>query len=483
MIQRLFLLAILMSIGVSAISQSRRNVLFIAVDGLRPSSLGCYGNTFSKTPNFDRLAKRSLVFKNAFTQQANCAPSRASLMTGMRPDTLKITTGNVHFRSVLPDLITLPQLFKQNGYHTQAIGLVSHAHPAQPDDISWTKPETLLDIPKRDEYLLPSNRTRGFIDRMTKGTATEYVDAPDNAYQDGQVTQLAIETLDSIRDKPFFLAVGFKRPHLPYTCPKKYWDLYDRASIPLPADRNYPDCTPQQAALRYSWSDTQGEMRAYTDMPKKGPLSDDKIREVLHGYYASVSYVDQQVGRLLHTLDSLKLLDNTIIVVWADHGIHLGERGLWGKNDLTDDATRIPFMISVPGMQTAGLSTEALVETVDVYPTLAGICSLPIPYDLQGTSMAPLLKAPAEKWKEAVFSRYPRARDKVMSYSVRTATHRYNEYVELATGKLLDAELYDVITDPLGYKNLVNHPASRTILARHRDLLKTDWRNITVQQN
>lgn len=479
--KHLLLIIQLVFVGVVAAAQSKYNVLFIAVDGLRPSALSCYGNTFAKTPNIDRLARRSLIFTNAFTQEASCAPSRASLMTGLRPDTLKIRSGNVHFRSVVPDVVTLPQLFKQHGYHTQAFGLVYHAHPAQPDDISWTTPEQLLDIPKRDEYLLPTNRVRGFINRMEKGTATESVEAPDNAYQDGQVTQLAIETLDRVYNQPFFIAVGFKRPHLPYTAPKKYWDLYDRKEIPLPGDRSFPNCTPQQATLRYAWSDSTGEMRAYTDMPKKGSLTDDQMREVLHGYYASLSYVDSQVGRLLHSLDSLKILEKTIIVLWADHGIHLGERGLWGKNDLTDDATRIPLLISVPGMHQAGKKTNALVETVDVYPTLANLCSLQAPSILQGTSMTPLLDRPDRTWKEAIFNRYPRSGGRIMSYSVRTGDYRYNEYIELSTGRLLDTELYQVVKDPLGYNNLVNDKTYKNVLTRHQELLKKGWRHIVVK--
>jgi iduronate 2-sulfatase len=481
MMKRIFLVLQLACVCLAATAQTKYNVLFIAVDGLRPSALSCYGNSFAKTPNIDRLAKRGLVFTNAFTQEASCAPSRASLMTGLRPDTLKIKSGNVHFRSVVPDVITLPQLFKQNGYHTQAFGLVSHAHPAQPDDASWTKPEQLLDIPKRDEYLLPSNRVRGFINRMEKGTATESVEAPDNAYQDGQVAQLAIETLDSMGGKPFFIAVGFKRPHLPYTAPKKYWDLYDRGSIPVPADRIFPVCTPQQAALRYAWTDDRGEMRAYTDMPKKGPLSEDQMREVIHGYYASLSYVDNQVGRLLDALDSMQLLEKTIIVLWADHGIHLGERGLWGKNDLTDDATRIPLVIAIPGMRSAGKKTDALVETVDVYPTLTGLCGIQAPGLLQGISMTPVLDNPGRKWKEAVFNRYPRSGGRIMSYSVRTGEYRYNEYVELATGRLLDSELYKVNSDPLGYNNLVDDPSCKKLKTFHRELLRKGWRNIVVK--
>lgn len=477
---RFFSIVAFAFIFLQAKTQTKYNVLFIAVDGLRPAALSCYGNSFSYTPYTDQLAKQGVVFQNVFCQEASCAPSRASLMTGLRPDTLHITSGSVHFRSVIPDAITFPQLFKQQGYYTRAIGLVSHAHPAQPDNVSWSVPEQLLDIPKRDEYLLPSNRLRGFINRMEKGTATEAVDAPDNAYQDGQVAQLAIETLGAIKNAPFLLAVGFKRPHLPYSVPKKYWDLYDRNNIPVPADRNFPACSPEQAALRYAWSDDHGEIRAYTDMPKKGPLSLDKAKEVIHGYYASVSYIDQQIGRLLHALDSFGLAKNTIIVLWADHGIHLGERGLWGKNDLTDDATRVPLIISVPGMRKAGQKSAALVETVDVYPTLAALCGITPPDYLQGTSMEPLLQHPGRAWKEAVFSRYPRARNTIMSYSVRTAKYRYNQYVELATGKILDRELYDVNKDPLGYDNLVGKKGNEQLVVFLKRIMDRGWRNISI---
>lgn len=468
-------------INIELAAQERYNVLFIAADGLNPQVLSCYGNKFSKTPNFQRLADRGVVFQNAYCVQSSCAPSRASLMTGLRPDTLPINSGNTHFRSIVPDIVTLPQLFKQNGYYTRAIGLVSHAHPAQPDNPSWTVPETLLDIVKRDEYLLPKNRVRGFINPMQKGEATEGADAPDNAYQDGQVTQLAIETLDSIKSKPFFLAVGFKRPHLPYTSPKKYWDLYDHNAIPMPRDKTFPNCTPAQAALRYTWTDDDGEMRPYTDIPDNGPLSEAQARQVLHGYYAAVSYVDAQIGRLLDALDSFGLAKNTIIVLWADHGIHLGERGLWGKNDLTEDANRIPMIIATPGLKSAGTKTSALVELLDLYPTLTELCSLRPPSWLQGTSMAPVLNDPNRKWKEAVFSRYPRNRNKVMSYSVRTDKYRYNEYRELATGKILDRELYDMNSDIQGYNNLVDKKEFEKTVIELKNILDKGWKAIRVK--
>ena len=457
-------------------AQEKYNVLFIAIDGLNPSVLSAYGNTYSQTPNFQRLAKRAVVFENAFCQQSSCAPSRASLMTGYRPDTLQVNSGNVHFRDRFPEVLTFPQLFKKAGYYTQAIGLVSHAHPAQPDDSSWTVPERLLEIFKRDEYLLPENRTRGFINPMEKGTATESVVAPDNAYQDGQVTQLAIEMLTKLKDQPFLLAVGFKRPHLPYSMPRKYWDLYDPATIPMPSDNKYPSLTTVQAGLRYAWTNNRGEMRAYTDMPGQGPLTDDQVRKVLHGYYASVSYVDAQIGRLLHALDSLHLTEKTIIVIWADHGNHLGERGLWGKNDLTEDANHIPLIIAAPRKKGNGQKTAALVETVDLYPTLVGLCGLQPPAHLQGESLVRLLDYPGAQGKKAVFSRYPRDSEKVIGESIRDDRYRYSQFREMATGKVLDRTLYDVRNDPQQYHNLVDQREYQKIVSRLTGWLNNGWR-------
>lgn len=470
------------ALALSGNAQQKYNLLFIAADGVQPRMLSPYGNKVAITPNIERIAQKGTTFENAFCQQSSCAPSRASLMTGYRPDTLNVNSGTVHFRDNFPDVTTFPQVFKQNGYYTQAIGLVSHAHPAQPDNVSWSVPEQLLDIPKRDEYLLPTNRTRGFIDRMQKGTATEGVDAPDNAYQDGQVAQLTVETLAQIKDKPFLLAVGFKRPHLPFTSPKKYWDLYDREKIPIPEDLNYPNVTPEQAALRYAWSNKGGEMRPYTDIPDEGPISAEKTRELLHGYYASISYVDAQIGRILDALDSLGLAGNTIVVLWSDHGIHLGERGLWGKNDLTDDANRIPLIIASPEAKKKNQHTQALVETADMYATLTDLCGLPIPSHVQGISMKPLLDNPNLKWKRAIFNRYPRKGGAVMANSIRTADYRYTEYVELATGNVLDSELYEVKKDPLHYNNLVNQKERKSIVDQLRKMLRDGWRAVVVDR-
>lgn len=459
-----------------AAAQEKMNVLFICVDDLRPN-LGCYGDSIAITPNIDKLAKEGMLFERTYCQQALCAPSRASMMTGLRPDTLPIPTESVHFRSVLPDVVTLPQLFKQNGYHAQAFGKVYHAYPPQPDDISWTVPERILDVPKRDEYLLPANRVRGFINPMEKGTSTEQVVTPDEGYQDGQVALAAIETLDTIKNKPFFLAVGFKRPHLPFSVPKKYWDLYQRENIPLPADMKYPEDAENLGKLRYDWQYAKGEMRNYTDIPEKGDVPVSKARELIHGYYACISYIDAQVGRVLHALDSLGLREKTIVILWSDNGYLLGERGLWGKKDNSEYATHVVLMMDVPGMLHTGSRTKALVELVDIYPTLADLCHLKAPAELQGTSMKPLLENPDLKWKKAVFSSFPRLNNTVMAYTVRTAKYRYHEYREKASGKLIAQELYDMDKDPFEKVDLVNEKNKKKIVAMHKKLLSQGWRS------
>lgn len=457
-------------------AQEKKNVLFICIDDLRPD-LGSYGNKTVITPNIDALAKSGMQFNRAYCQRALCAPSRASLMTGLRPDTLPIPSETVHFRSILPDVVTLPQFFRQQGYHSQAFGKVYHAYPPQPDPISWTVPERMLDVPKRDEYLRPENRVRGFINPMEKGTSTEFIETVDEGYQDGQVALAAMETLDTIKHKPFFLAVGFKRPHLPFTAPKKYWDMYKRDELPLPPDMNYPGGDEAMNQLRYDWQPDKGEMRNYTDIPQKGEVPIDKARELMHGYYACISYIDAQVGRILHRLDSLGLKEKTIVVLWSDNGYMLGERGLWGKKDNSETATRVVLMMRVPGMKNANRQSNALVELVDLFPTLAALCNLNFTGPLQGTSMVPLLEDPALAWKKAVFSSFPRKNNTVMAYTVRTGRYRYHEYRQQQTGRIITRELYDMNTDPFEKTNLADDKHFKTIVDTHSQLLKDGWRS------
>lgn len=446
-------------------NQARLNVLFIAVDDLRPT-LGCYGDKTAITPNIDALAARGTVFNRAYCQQAVCSPSRLSLMTGMRPDTIKVWDLNTHFRDAKPDTITLPQLFKDNGYHTSSIGKIYHGGGvASTDPPSWSVDPLLDHAGDADgRYMLPINRDG----KGAKQSATEAADVPDNAYIDGMVCDLAVTALEDLKtgQQPFFLAVGFRKPHLPFCAPQKYWDLYDRDAIPLPANPQHPADAPE-FAIR-SWKELEG----YADIPDDGNIPIEKVRELRHGYYACVSYTDALVGRLIDTLDRLGLTDNTIIVLWGDHGFHLGEQGLWTKANNYELATRAPLMFCIPGRATAGTNTDALVEFVDIYPTLADICGLKAPADLQGISLKTVIDNPDAPGKPAAFSQYPRAFVKnrykghgdVMGYAVRTQRYRYVEWREWESKKVLDRELYDEVNDPMEMTNIAADPGQSNII-------------------
>ncbi|MBN1909698.1 MAG: sulfatase [Pirellulales bacterium] len=303
----------------------RLNVLFIAVDDLRPT-LGCYGDEIAVTPNMDRLASRGALFRRAYCQQAVCNPSRASLMTGRRPDTIRVWDLKSHFRETLPDVVTLPQCFKHQGYHTRSIGKIYHGvgKPSR-DPVSWSvapQYDEVLTLSLR--YAKPKNRNQAI---GLHGSATESAEVRDNAYTDGLVCDAAEAALEELktRHKPFFLAVGFRKPHLPFCAPRRYWDLYNRSKIPAPAPDKHPADAPELAVR--SWK----ELEAYTDIPNDGRLSTEKIRELRHGYYVCVSFTDALVGRLLDQLDRLKLAESTVVILWGDHGYHLGEQGLWTK--------------------------------------------------------------------------------------------------------------------------------------------------------
>jgi iduronate 2-sulfatase len=434
-------------------------VLFFVVDDLRPA-LGCYGDALARSPNIDRLAARGLVFDRAYAQEALCAPSRASVLTGRRPGTFPaIASGHeaVHYRSILPDVVTLPQMFRERGWHTESIGKVNHVYPPIYDPPSWSEPEHVFDIPKRDEYLSPANRTRGFIDPMSKGMASECLEVPDDAYQDGQAAQLAIESLDRLKDAPFFLAVGFKRPHLPWTAPKKYWDLFDRKKFTLHDDYREDRAFP----WRFEWWPGAGEMRNYTDIPRDEDPSLEKTAELRQAYYASVAFIDAQVGRVIAELDRLHLADKTIIVLWGDQGYHLGENGQWGKKTNTELDLHVPLLVVAPGQTRAATRSAALVELLDLFPTLAELAHLAPPAGLEGTSLVPLLDEPGAKSRPAAFSEYTRGG--ITGRSVRDARFRLNEWTDLKSGRLVDRELYEIATDPLQRHNLAADPAHAEI--------------------
>lgn len=440
------------------------NILFLCADDLRPKNLGCYGDDFAITPNFDRLAAGGMVFERAYCHQSLCGPSRAAVMTGRRLDGSNALVESPDYRRALPDVVTIPQMFKQAGYFCASFGKVNHLHPYVLDPESWTIPEQVYDVKKRDEYLRPENRLRGFIHPMSYGTASEGVETPDDGYQDGQAVTAALEKLHEVKDRPFFLGVGFKRPHLPFSCPQKYWDLYDPAKIPDTEEPTLPPATEEELRRRYLSNHV--EFRHYTDMPKSGPIAGEDARRLRHAYYACVSYVDAQVGRLLDELRRLDLEKNTIVVFWADHGLHLGESGLWGKKTNTELDLRVPLLISAPGRTHPGTRSRRLVELIDLFPTLAELGDLTPPAGLPGRSLVPLFAAPDQPWKNVAFSqcRDGSGRD-VWGCTVRTETHRYVEWFPAGKpDQIVDRELYEIETDPLERNNLAGQPESQNLI-------------------
>ena len=460
----------------------KMNVLFIPVDDLRPQ-LGCYGDRLVKSPNIDKLAARGTVFERAYCQQAVCSPSRTSLMTGCRPNTTKVYDLVTHFRDHIPDTVTVAQHFKANGYHTQSVGKIYHG--GFDDKASWSVPHTQ---PGRPGYLVPENRAyvakmnaegkakglKGLpLHNYSRGPATEAPDAPDSAYADGAIADAAIRMLGELKDKPFFLAVGFLKPHLPFNAPKKYWDLYKRDEIPLAANPFTPKDAPSVALSNW------GELRSYSDIAKKGALSDDQARELIHGYLACVSYMDAQVGRVLDELDRLGLRDNTIVILWGDHGWKLGEHAMWCKHTNYEMDTRSPMICAAPGQKAPGKKSAALTEFVDIYPTLCELAGLPLPAHLEGTSFAPLLDTPDRKWKPAAFSQYPRGAG-VMGYAMRTDRYRYVEW-QGKQGNIVATELYDHQNDPQENQNIADRPQSRAIVEQLSRQLKAGWRGAKPQ--
>jgi iduronate 2-sulfatase len=458
----------------------RRNVLFIAVDDLR-NELGCYGVQGIRSPNIDQLAARGTTFDRAYCQQAVCSPSRSSLLTGCRPDTTKVYDLVTHFRKSLPDVVTLPQYFKNHGYFTRSVGKIYH--PGFDDKPSWSEPAPRVNRPT---YALEENKA--LVARKTaaaagkqfaapsarsnamKGPAYECADVPDNTYSDGAIADAAIEMLREAKDKPFFLAVGFLKPHLPFVAPKKYWDLYRRDGIPMA-----PNPFPPQDAPRIALSNW-GELRAYEDIPQVGPLTDEQAQTLKHGYYACVSYMDAQLGRVLAELDRLGLREQTVIVLWGDHGWKLGEHGEWCKHTNFENDTHAPLICCAPGQKAAGRHSPALVEFVDIYPSLCELAGLPLPSHLEGTSFAPLLDAPQRSWKKAAFSQYPRGGG-VMGYSMRTDRYRLTRWLNRNEAEVA-RELYDHQKDPQENVNIADRPENREVVEELTKQMQAGWRAV-----
>ena len=485
--------------------ESKLNVLFIAVDDLKPI-LGCYGDTLVKTPNIDRLASKGSVFLSNYCQQAVSGGSRSSLLTGMRPDYTQIWDCDTQIRDVHPDIITLPQYFKINGYETSGIGKIFHEKSVKDSDpASWsvpylspvdkfskqTGPPTLyyyhdpITKAKIEKYIqegLAKGMTKndaGQYAKVNAKVATECADVPDNAYRDGAVALKAKDEIIDLKNaqKPFFMAVGFQRPHLPFVSPKKYWDLYQREKMPLAEFQQHAKNSPDVA---YTRSD---EFKRFTDIPPFCEYTDlthgtglkdiNKQKELIHGYYAAVSYADAQVGILLNTLDSLGISDNTVVVLWGDHGWHLGDHDQWGKDTNFEESTRAPLIISAPKIPSG--KTKSITEFVDIFPTLCDITGIPTPKNLDGRSLVSLMKNQKTKVKEYGVSQYYRIIDEkeaknrgftdtdIMGYTLRTERYRFTIWMadgfrtnQLFTElKVYATELYDYQKDPLETINVV----------------------------
>lgn len=440
-----------------AAEAARPNVLFIAVDDLR-TNLGCYGDPVALTPRIDALAVAGVRFTHAYCQEAVCNPSRQSLLTGRRPDTIRVWDLKTHFRKTSPGLVTLPEYFKRQGYFAQSVGKIFHGEAPMADPGSWSVPEQLEYVAKRDDYQREENRTPR---TGQKAAATEFAGESEDAYPDGKVAAGAIAALQRLAAEPshpFFLAVGFMKPHLPFTAPRQYWDRYANAKIPAPEP-----LAPPRGAPALALHDST-ELRGYSDMPKLGPVSSAQAETLRRGYYASTSFTDAQVGRVLDALQRTGFAENTIVVFWSDHGFHLGEHGLWAKTTNYEADTRVPLIIRRPGGLRGGVC-PALVELVDLYPTLVDLCGLPPAAGLEGTSLRPWLDDPARSGRVAAFSQFPRpwtyrAQPQFMGYAVRTATHRYVEWRKFGTSDVVERELYAYRGDAqFETDNLASDPA------------------------
>ncbi len=441
----------------------------------------------------DRLASAGLRFNRAYCQQAVCAPSRISLLTGCRPDTTGVYDLRTPMRVAIPEVLSLPHHFKNNGYTTITLGKIYH-HQGD-DPMAWSAPDwrprsdwvgrayrdpaSARIVRENNARLLAEYKKavragkRARRPLLGRGPAFEHPDVPDDAYPDGMIAEKAIAELRRLKDRPFFLAVGFHKPHLPFNAPRKYWDLYTRKDLPLPSRDQWPGGAPRIALMNW------GELRNYPGIPKQGPVDEETRYHLIHGYCACISYTDAQIGRLLKELNRLGLRENTVIVLWGDHGWKLGDYGAWCKHTNFEIDTHVPLLLSVPEQKTAGRSSNALVEFVDIYPTLAELCGLDIPAHCEGTSMAPLLEDPDRRWKEAAFSQYPRGRN-VMGYSLRAGKWRYTEWIRRDSGEVVARELYDHSSGPIASENLADAPAHAATVKRLSTLLGKGqgWRRV-----
>jgi iduronate 2-sulfatase len=448
----------LATIAASA-QQKNMNVLFISVDDMN-NDLGCYGHPLVKSPNIDRLASRGIAFANSYCQFPLSSPSRSSLLTGMRPDHTRVFNLTYHFRQDMPGVITLPQMFINNNYYVARVGKMYHY--GNPGDIGTNG---LDDKASWMERYNPAGRDKtsleldiiNYTPKRGLGSSMAFLadlTGKDEEHTDGKVATQVIELLKKHKDKPFFIAAGFYKPHCPWITPGKYFDMYDQADMKLPEiNDNTPNEYPKQA------------LASTTPWPYFG-ITGKQALECKLAYYAAISFIDSQIGKLIDAVEELGLADNTIIVFWSDHGYHLGEHGLWFKQSCFEESAKSPLIISVPGNKSNGMMCRRMVELVDMYPTLAELTGLIPPSDLEGFSLMPLIKNPKAGWDHPAYTQVQRGN--IPGHSVRTEKWRYTEW---DFGKVA-TELYDESKDPYELHNLAADQQYAKVVTDMKSLLR-----------
>ena len=465
---RILILELVTALGFAAVQAAQKpNVLLILVDDLKPA-MGCYGDNAAITPNMDALARRGMRFDMAYCNQAVCAPSRFTLMLGAHSTSTGLYGLGSHLRKAWPGAVTMPQHFAKHGYRTESLGKVFHiGHGNQGDPGSFSVPHfhdkviEYLDPESTDggkltrEEALFTNQKLGQIRSLPRGAAYESPMANDADYADGRVADETVKRLKAAKqrlakdDTPFFITAGFVRPHLPFSAPKKYWDMHDPAKLPMPVNKAFPKDAPKVALKR------GGEIAAFKPVPSNGEIDEELTRKLIHGYYASTSYVDAQIGKVTRTLEELGLAKDTIVVLWGDHGWHLGDLSIWTKHTNFEQANRIPIIIVAPGLAKPGSVTSQLAETVDIFPTLSELAGLPAskgPQPIDGVSLVPVLKNPNARVRDHAFHAYPRG--KKLGRAIRTQRYRLVEWKNHSDpNAVVDYELYDYKADPWETQN------------------------------
>lgn len=463
-------------------NNNRPNVLLIAIDDMKPW-ISPYGDKLAHTPGMERLAERGVTFDNAYCQVALSGPTRSSLLTGLNPDHTGVWWLMGSFRKNNPDIVSMPEALKNAGYETVGVGKVYHPltdKEVKNDPKSWSKP-----------YV----KTPGATYALANGrVATECADVPDNGYMDGVITEEAIKTMKELKDggKPFFLGVGYKKPHLPFCAPKKYWDMYNREDMPV-AEFQEMSSDPVEYAYHNSL-----EVKGYADVPPFESyvdykhLDEDTQRRLLHAYYACISYVDAQVGKLLDALDENGLSDNTIIVLFGDHGYHLGDHGLWNKLTDFEQSTHVPMIIAAPGMK-KGVHSKSVVQFLDIFPTICELTSTEHPQQLDGESLVEVLRNPKDRQNDYAISQFsrsstenytinsdtdlrgkgPELENDIMGFAIRDKRYRlvewtkgFKTYMPFSEDKAIAYELYDYDKDPLEKHNVANDPKYASVVKR-----------------